>query len=127
MRLRHDALAVSTAFGTTLSMRHALFPCSLVRVGRQALQHASIACNRKLVVEWVASADLEEQTKSENPELHNKAWDTLQVHMGQGYEVSGLGLPCRSTLTLSPCRCTWIQVRRLRAKAHLAGAHGVRF
>jgi hypothetical protein len=31
--------------------------------GRQALQHACIACSRKLVLEWVAATDLEEHAK----------------------------------------------------------------
>lgn len=34
-------------------------------VGSQALQHASIACSRKLVPEWVAATDLEERAKIE--------------------------------------------------------------
>jgi hypothetical protein len=36
-----------------------------VFVGSQALQHASIACSRKLVPEWVAATDLEERAKIE--------------------------------------------------------------
>lgn len=56
--------------------QHSLEQCSLmilshaeehfnVFVGSQALQHASIACSRKLVPEWVAATDLEERAKIE--------------------------------------------------------------
>lgn len=73
--------------------------------------HASIACQRKLVVEWVAAPDLEETTKtkvsallvkfyslsltllqqvtnlsffvqfSQQPDVHEKAWDLLKVSL----------------------------------------------
>lgn len=33
--------------------------------GDQALQHACIACSRKLVLEWVAATDLEDRAKEE--------------------------------------------------------------
>ncbi len=36
-----------------------------VFLGGQALQHACIACSRKLVLEWVAATDLEEHAKIE--------------------------------------------------------------
>ncbi|KAF3328579.1 CTP synthase isoform X1 [Carex littledalei] len=42
------------------------------------LLHASIACQRKLVVEWVPAPDLEEKTKTEQPDLHEKAWNLLK-------------------------------------------------
>jgi hypothetical protein len=31
----------------------------------QALLHASVACNRKLIVEWIAAGDLEDITAKE--------------------------------------------------------------
>ncbi|KAF3334974.1 CTP synthase-like protein [Carex littledalei] len=44
----------------------------------KALLHASVACRRKLVVDWVASTDLEESTAMESPEAYKKAWDLLR-------------------------------------------------
>ncbi|KAJ3704140.1 hypothetical protein LUZ61_007845 [Rhynchospora tenuis] len=44
----------------------------------KALLHASVACRRKLVVDWVASTDLEESTAIEAPEAYEKAWDLLR-------------------------------------------------
>jgi len=44
----------------------------------KALQHASIACSRKLVPEWVAATDLEERAKIERPDEHKAAWTTLK-------------------------------------------------
>jgi CTP synthase len=44
----------------------------------KALQHASIACSRKLVPEWVAATDLEERAKIERPDEHTAAWTTLK-------------------------------------------------
>ncbi|WOL03168.1 hypothetical protein Cni_G11888 [Canna indica] len=48
----------------------------------KALLHASVAWRRKLVVDWVASTDLEETTKIEAPEVHKKAWDLLMAADG---------------------------------------------
>ncbi|URE36659.1 CTP synthase [Musa troglodytarum] len=45
----------------------------------KALLHASVACQRKLVVDWVASPDLEKHTEVEAPEVHKKAWDLLKI------------------------------------------------
>ncbi|CAD5178229.1 unnamed protein product [Musa acuminata subsp. malaccensis] len=44
----------------------------------KALLHASVACQRKLVVEWVPAADLEELRAIEAPNLHGKAWNMLK-------------------------------------------------
>ncbi|XP_078168921.1 CTP synthase family protein [Carex rostrata] len=44
----------------------------------KALLHASVACHRKLVVDWVASTDLEDSTAMESPEAYEKAWDLLR-------------------------------------------------
>ncbi|KAG6524731.1 hypothetical protein ZIOFF_014669 [Zingiber officinale] len=48
----------------------------------KALLHASVDCQRKLVVDWVASADLEETREKEAPEVHKKAWDLLKAADG---------------------------------------------
>ncbi|CAN6341179.1 unnamed protein product [Urochloa humidicola] len=44
----------------------------------KALLHASVALNRKLVVDWVPSCDLEDSTAEETPEAYEKAWESLK-------------------------------------------------
>ncbi|XP_019055548.1 PREDICTED: CTP synthase-like isoform X2 [Nelumbo nucifera] len=44
----------------------------------KALLHASIACHRKLVVEWVAATDLEDAAARETPDAYKAAWDLLK-------------------------------------------------
>ncbi|KAJ6720688.1 CTP SYNTHASE [Salix viminalis] len=44
----------------------------------KALLHASVACRRKLVVEWVAAGDLEDVTAKEAPDVYKNAWDLLK-------------------------------------------------
>ncbi|CAB4307286.1 unnamed protein product [Prunus armeniaca] len=44
----------------------------------KALLHASVACHRKLVVDWVAAGDLEDVTAKEAPEVYKAAWDLLK-------------------------------------------------
>lgn len=44
----------------------------------KALLHASLACSRKLCLEWVAATDLEDAAKNENPAMHAAAWAALQ-------------------------------------------------
>ncbi|KAJ0971769.1 hypothetical protein J5N97_019728 [Dioscorea zingiberensis] len=44
----------------------------------KALLHASVACRRKLVVEWVPASDLEETTLKEAPDVHSAAWNLLK-------------------------------------------------
>ncbi|RXH98639.1 hypothetical protein DVH24_010964 [Malus domestica] len=44
----------------------------------KALLHASVACRRKLVVDWVAAGDLEDVTAEEAPEAYKAAWDLLK-------------------------------------------------
>nr|VDC72770.1 unnamed protein product [Brassica rapa] len=44
----------------------------------KALLHASVACHKKLVVDWVAASDLEEITAQETPDVHKAAWDLLK-------------------------------------------------
>lgn len=44
----------------------------------KALLHASVACRRKLVVEWVPASDLEESTEKESPDCYKAAWTLLK-------------------------------------------------
>ncbi|KAK9669586.1 hypothetical protein RND81_13G141500 [Saponaria officinalis] len=44
----------------------------------KALLHASVACERKLIVDWVPASDLEETTIEENPEGYHTAWNLLK-------------------------------------------------
>ncbi|KAH7300077.1 hypothetical protein KP509_24G044000 [Ceratopteris richardii] len=44
----------------------------------KALVHASLACSRKLCVEWVAATDLENSAKIEQPAVYAAAWETLK-------------------------------------------------
>ncbi|XP_065852491.1 uncharacterized protein [Euphorbia lathyris] len=44
----------------------------------KALLHASVACRRKLVVEWVAAGDLEDAIAAEAPDVYKAAWDVLK-------------------------------------------------
>ncbi|KAJ9673151.1 hypothetical protein PVL29_026431 [Vitis rotundifolia] len=44
----------------------------------KALLHASVACRRKLIVEWIAADDLEDVTAKEAPDAHKAAWDLLK-------------------------------------------------
>ncbi|RLN24511.1 CTP synthase-like [Panicum miliaceum] len=45
----------------------------------KALLHASVDCRRKLVVDWVASTDLEDSTAIEAPDAYKAAWDLLKI------------------------------------------------
>ncbi|KAG0495010.1 hypothetical protein HPP92_006004 [Vanilla planifolia] len=44
----------------------------------KALLHASFACHRKLVVDWVPSVDLEDNTKKASPDVYEAAWNLLK-------------------------------------------------
>ncbi|KAG8044853.1 hypothetical protein GUJ93_ZPchr0008g13907 [Zizania palustris] len=44
----------------------------------KALLHASVDCCRKLVVDWVASTDLEDSTAVEAPDSYKAAWNSLK-------------------------------------------------
>ncbi|CAK9169875.1 unnamed protein product [Ilex paraguariensis] len=44
----------------------------------KALLHASVACRRKLSVDWVPASDLEDATAKENPDAHKIAWNLLK-------------------------------------------------
>ncbi|KAL8529627.1 hypothetical protein ACS0TY_006890 [Phlomoides rotata] len=57
-----------------------------------ALLHASVACHRKLCIDWVPASDLEDTTMEENPESYKNAWKLLKVNpdMVEQFEDSGL-------------------------------------
>ncbi|PHU26634.1 CTP synthase 1 [Capsicum chinense] len=44
----------------------------------KALLHSSVACRRKLFVDWVPASDLEDETAIENPENYRIAWNLLK-------------------------------------------------
>jgi len=44
----------------------------------KALLHASVALDRKLVVDWVPSCDLEDSAAEENLDAYEKAWELLK-------------------------------------------------
>ncbi|KAL2524690.1 CTP synthase family protein [Abeliophyllum distichum] len=44
----------------------------------KALLHASVACQRKLCINWVPSCDLEDATAKENPDAYRSAWKLLK-------------------------------------------------
>ncbi|WVZ72804.1 hypothetical protein U9M48_021206 [Paspalum notatum var. saurae] len=44
----------------------------------EAMLHASVACHRRLSVDWVPASDLDEETSDESPDLHEKAWSLLK-------------------------------------------------
>ncbi|KAI4333235.1 hypothetical protein L6164_018069 [Bauhinia variegata] len=44
----------------------------------KALLHASVACRRKLIVDWVAAGDLEDTTAEEDPDAHRTGWGLLK-------------------------------------------------
>lgn len=45
----------------------------------KALLHASVACHRKLIVDWVSASDLEDATAEENPDVNKAAWNSLKA------------------------------------------------
>ena len=44
----------------------------------KALQHSSYAVNRKLVIDWIESANLDDNTAALDPESHAEAWELLR-------------------------------------------------
>lgn len=44
----------------------------------KALLHASVACRRKLVINWVSASDLEDATAIQSPDVNQAAWDSLK-------------------------------------------------
>ncbi|XP_057465873.1 uncharacterized protein LOC130755522 isoform X1 [Actinidia eriantha] len=44
----------------------------------KALLHASVACRRKLIIDWVLSSDLEDVTAKENLNAYKESWNLLK-------------------------------------------------
>ncbi|KAK9865101.1 hypothetical protein WJX84_004859 [Apatococcus fuscideae] len=72
----------------------------------KALQHACLKCNRRLEIEWVEAAELEEEGKKDNPEAYKQAWarlsrsDAILVPGGFGSRgVEGMVLAARHART----------------------------
>ncbi|CAL4978605.1 unnamed protein product [Urochloa decumbens] len=61
----------------------------------EAILHASVACQRRLVVDWVPASDLDEETANQSPDLHEKAWSLLKgadgVLVPGGFGHGGVG------------------------------------
>ncbi|KAG6533834.1 hypothetical protein ZIOFF_007712 [Zingiber officinale] len=51
---------------------------SVLKVNADALLHASVACRKKLVINWVPSSDLEETSAEETPDAYKAAWRLLK-------------------------------------------------
>ncbi|XP_023768950.1 uncharacterized protein LOC111917501 isoform X1 [Lactuca sativa] len=45
----------------------------------KALLHASVACRRKLVINWVSATELENSTALESPDVYKSAWNSLKA------------------------------------------------
>ena len=60
----------------------------------KALQHASFSVNRKLVIDWIESSDLDDDAKDSSPESHAKAWDLLKgadgILVPGGFGIRGI-------------------------------------
>jgi CTP synthase len=48
----------------------------------KSLQHASMAVNRKLVIDWIEASHLESSWAKESSKEHNTAWDLLKLAHG---------------------------------------------
>ena len=47
----------------------------------KALQHASFKVNRKLVIDWIESSNLDDDAKKSEPEAHATAWKLSLIHI----------------------------------------------
>ena len=60
----------------------------------KALQHSSFKVNRKLVIDWIESAELDEETAGTDPEAHAAAWELLKAADGilvpGGFGIRGI-------------------------------------
>ncbi|KAI9231460.1 MAG: CTP synthase [Podila humilis] len=52
--------------------------CSYVK----ALEHASLACHKKLTIKWIEGSDLEPENLIANPTKYNNAWQDLRAAQG---------------------------------------------
>ncbi|KAF9337569.1 CTP synthase ura7, partial [Podila minutissima] len=60
----------------------------------KALEHASLACHKKLIIKWIEGSDLEPENQIANPDKYNDSWETLRA--AQGILVPG-GFGARGT------------------------------
>ncbi len=44
----------------------------------KALNHASFAASRKLVIEWIEASNLESEVQESDPDLHSNSWERLR-------------------------------------------------
>jgi CTP synthase len=60
----------------------------------KALQHSSFKVNRKLVIDWIESAELDEETAGTDPQAHAAAWELLKAADGilvpGGFGIRGI-------------------------------------
>lgn len=71
---RHDRLQDTTTI--VLVGKYTNLQDSYISVSK-ALQHAAMACNRKLVINWVEATDLEEETCANDPIKYHESWKKL--------------------------------------------------
>lgn len=87
--VRKPALGEWTAMAKRCDMLHE--PVRVAMVGKytglsdsylsvvKALLHASVACRRKLLINWVSASDLEDATALESPDVNRAAWNSLKA------------------------------------------------
>ena len=60
----------------------------------KALQHASFKVDRKLVIDWIESSNLDDEAKKSDPEAHSDAWKKLEsadgVLVPGGFGIRGI-------------------------------------
>ena len=60
----------------------------------KALQHASFKVDRKLVIDWIESSNLDDEAKKSDPEAHSDAWEKLEsadgVLVPGGFGIRGI-------------------------------------
>ncbi|MDP7002748.1 MAG: CTP synthase (glutamine hydrolyzing) [Candidatus Thalassarchaeaceae archaeon] len=60
----------------------------------KALQHSSFKVNRKLVIDWIESSDLDDESANSEPEAHAAAWSLLKCADGilvpGGFGIRGI-------------------------------------
>ena len=60
----------------------------------KALQHASFKVDRKLVIDWIESSNLDDEAKKSAPEAHSDAWKKLEsadgVLVPGGFGIRGI-------------------------------------
>ncbi|KAF5464915.1 hypothetical protein F2P56_014952 [Juglans regia] len=78
----------------------------------KALLHASVACCRKLNVEWVATCDLEDKTGEEIPYVYKIAWnclnDTDRAEVVLFGELVGMHLDGNAFIVLASVGVSWV-------------------